>query len=205
LVTTAFGLIVAAVDMAALWALGVPAAGVWGLLAFITNYIPNIGFVIGLVPPALLALLEDGPGLMLTVIAVYCVVNFVVQTIIQPKIVGDAVGLSTSLTFLSLVFWAWALGALGALLAIPLTLLVKALLIDVDKDAAWVSPLLTGPAPARRRHGSGVAAEQSTQPAPVVGSSESGDTSRRDVEPEPDGAAEGDVRRGVESEPGSAP
>ena len=160
-VTTVFGLIVAAVDTAALWALGVPAAGVWGLLAFITNYIPNIGFVIGLVPPALLALLEGGPDLMVTVIVVYCVVNFVIQTIIQPKVVGDAVGLSTSLTFLSLVFWAWVLGPLGALLAVPLTLFAKALLVDVDKDAAWVQPLLAGPAAKSRLTGADTAVDDS--------------------------------------------
>ena len=190
-VTTVFGVIVAVVDTVALWALGVPAAAVWGLLAFITNYIPNIGFVIGLVPPALLALLEGGPGLMATVIVVYCVVNFVIQTIIQPKIVGDAVGLSTSVTFLSLVFWAWVLGALGALLAVPLTLLAKALLVDVDKDAAWVQPLITGPSPVRRRSGRGVAGEQPTPGEPDV--------------PEPDDASEAQVRRDLEARPESAP
>jgi AI-2 transport protein TqsA len=142
-VSTIFGLIVAVLDAIALWLLGVPAPVLWGLLAFITNYIPNIGFVIGLVPPAALALLEGGPGLMLAVIAVYCVLNVLIQTIIQPRFVGDAVGLSTSLTFLSLVFWAWTLGALGALLAIPLSLLAKALLVDVDPYARWLSPLIS--------------------------------------------------------------
>ena len=115
----------------------------WGLLAFITNYIPNVGFVIGLVPPAILGLLEGGPGLMLAVIAIYSVINVVIQTVIQPKVVGDAVGLSTTLTFLSLVFWAWVIGALGALLAIPLSLLVKALLVDVDPDNRWLMPILS--------------------------------------------------------------
>jgi AI-2 transport protein TqsA len=105
-----------------LWVLAIPAAITWGLLAFITNYIPNIGFVIGLIPPAILALLEGGPARMLLVIALYCVVNFVIQSVIQPKFVGDSVGLSGTVTMFSLVFWATVLGALGALLAIPLTL-----------------------------------------------------------------------------------
>ncbi len=148
LVSTAFGLIVAVIDTVILWAAGVPAPLTWGILAFITNYIPNIGFVIGLVPPAILALLEGGPGLMLLVIALYCVVNFVIQSIIQPKIVGDSVGLSGTVTMFSLVFWATVLGALGALLAIPLTLLVKALLVEADPQARWLLPLLAGkPAP----------------------------------------------------------
>ena len=143
-VNATFGAIVAVLDGLLLWAVGVPIPIVWAILAFVTNFIPNIGFVIGLVPPAVLALLEGGPKLMLAVIIVYSVANVVIQSVIQPKIVGDALGLSATLTFLSLVFWAWVLGPLGALLAIPMTLLVKALLVDVDPEARWVIPLLSG-------------------------------------------------------------
>lgn len=142
-VSTVFGLIVAVFDTVALALLGVPAPLLWGLLAFITNYIPNVGFVIGLVPPAILALLEGGPGLMIAVIAIYCVLNVVIQSVIQPKVVGDTVGLSTTLSFVSLVFWAWVIGPLGALLAIPLTLLAKALLVDVDPALRWLRPLIS--------------------------------------------------------------
>ena len=87
-VSTVFGLIVAAIDTLLLWALDVPEPLVWGLLAFITNYIPNIGFVIGLIPPAILALLEGGADLFLVVIVSYSLINVVIQTIIQPKVVG---------------------------------------------------------------------------------------------------------------------
>ena len=80
---------------------------------------------------------------MFAVIAVYCVLNFIIQSVIQPRFVGDAVGLSTTLTFLSLVVWAWVLGPLGALLAVPLTLLVKALLVDADPRSRWLVPLLS--------------------------------------------------------------
>jgi AI-2 transport protein TqsA len=142
LVTTVFGLIVAVLDTIALTLMGIPLAVTWGLLAFITNYIPNIGFVLGVIPPALLGLLEGGPGLMAGVIVVYCVLNFVVQSLIQPRFVGDSVGLSVVVTFLSLVFWAWLIGPLGALLSIPLTLLAKALLVDIDPRAGWADALL---------------------------------------------------------------
>ena len=142
-VATVFGLIVAVLDTGALLLLGVPLAFTWGLLAFITNYIPNIGFVIGLIPPAIIALLEGGPGLMLAVIAVYCVLNVVIQSVIQPKVVGDAVGLSTTLSFFSLIFWTWVVGPLGAILAIPLTLFAKALLVDSDSSIAWLGPLIS--------------------------------------------------------------
>ncbi|WP_425569175.1 AI-2E family transporter [Pseudonocardia xishanensis] len=137
LVTTVFGLIVAVLDWAALLIMGIPLAVTWGLLSFITNYIPNIGFIIGVIPPALLALLTGGWSLAIAVVVVYCVLNFVVQSIIQPRFIGDAVGLSVTVTFVALVFWAWLLGPLGAILAIPLTLLCKALLVDVDPSARW--------------------------------------------------------------------
>jgi len=151
-VSTVFGLIVAVFDAAALALIGIPLPILWGLLSFITNYIPNVGFVIGLVPPALLGLLEGGWQMMLTVIVIYSVVNFVIQSIIQPKVVGDAVGLSVTATFLALTFWAWAIGALGALLAIPLTLLTKALLVDIDPDTRWINNLIgAGPSLAAKR------------------------------------------------------
>jgi AI-2 transport protein TqsA len=142
IVSTVFGLIVAALDTVALALIGVPLAVTWGLLSFVTNYIPSIGFVLGLVPPAVLGLLVGGPQMLVLVIAVYCVLNFVVQSLIQPRFVGDAVGLSVTVTFLALAFWAWLLGPLGAILAIPLTLLAKALLVDIDPRAAWADALL---------------------------------------------------------------
>jgi AI-2 transport protein TqsA len=164
-VSTVFGLIVALLDVGLLYLLGVPLPWLWGMLAFITNYIPNIGFVIGLIPPVLLGLLEHGWSGALAVIAGYCVLNVIIQSVIQPRFVGHAVGLSVSLTFLSLVFWAWVFGPLGALLAIPLSLFAKALLVDADPRNRWLVPLLSGgpevpataePAPA-------------PAPAPVVG------------------------------------
>jgi AI-2 transport protein TqsA len=146
IVSTVFGFVVAVIDTGALALLGIPVPILWGLLAFITNYIPNIGFVIGLVPPAILGLLEGGWSLCIGVIVVYSLVNVIIQTVIQPRFVGDAVGLSTTLTFLSLVFWSWTLGAIGALLAIPLSLLAKALLVDVDPRSRWLTPLIANKA-----------------------------------------------------------
>ena len=145
-----FGLVVAVIDALALWMLGVPGAFVWGVLAFVTNFIPNIGFVIGVIPPALIALLEGGPGLMLAVVAVYCLINFVIQSVIQPRVVGDRVGLSATITFLSLVFWTWVVGPVGAILAVPLTLLLRAVLVEADPSAWWVLPLVSGKASTRQ-------------------------------------------------------
>ncbi len=140
--TALFGAIVAVLDTGALWLLAVPLPLVWGFFSFLTNFIPNIGFVIGVVPPALLALLDSGWQSMVAVIVVYSVLNVIIQTFIQPRFVGATVGLSAEVTFLSLVVWTFLLGALGALLAVPMTLLVRAIFIDADRRASWVTPLI---------------------------------------------------------------
>lgn len=143
LVTTVFGLIVALFDWAALLIIGVPLAGVWALFSFLTNYIPNIGFIIGVIPPALLALFGDGWVAALAVIIAYSVLNFVIQSIIQPKFAGDAVGLTPTMSFVSLLLWGWVFGALGTLIALPCSLLVKATLIDHDPGARWANALIS--------------------------------------------------------------
>jgi AI-2 transport protein TqsA len=143
IVTTVFGLIVAVMDYVALLIIGVPLALTWGVLAFVTNYIPNIGFVIGVIPPALIALLAGGPGQALAVVIVFTVINVVVQTIIQPRFTGDAVGINGTVAFVSLIFWAYLLGALGALIAIPATLFLKSVLVDNSVPANWVNALIS--------------------------------------------------------------
>lgn len=141
-VTTVIGLITGAVDGVALAVLGVPLAVLWGLLAFITNFLPYIGFFIGLAPPALLALLIGGWRLCVIVVVIYIVANFVLTSLIQPRYVGNAVGFSVTVVLVALVLWGWLLGTLGAVLAIPLTLLARVLLVDVDPQARWVNALL---------------------------------------------------------------
>jgi predicted PurR-regulated permease PerM len=166
-VNAAFGAVVAIIDGLALWWMGVPAPVVWAILAFVTNFIPNIGFVLGLIPPAILAFVVGGWPLLLGVIAVYCVVNVVLQVLVQPKFVSDAVDLSLTLSFLSVIFWTFIIGPLGAILSIPLTLLSRALVLEGDPGSVWLRwlsgdrtavpapPALPAPAaePARRRRG----------------------------------------------------
>jgi len=146
-ISTVFGAIVAVIDAAALWLLGLPSVVVWGLISFVTNYIPNIGFVLGVIPPALIGLLQGGPSLMLIVIAVYSGINFVIQSLIQPRFVGDSVNLATTVTLLSMTMWTWIIGPLGALLAIPLTLLIRAVLIEIDPSTRWIGLLLESGTP----------------------------------------------------------
>ncbi len=117
----------------------------WGTLAFLLNYVPNIGSIIAAVPAVLLALIQLGPAQSLVVLAGYFVVNTVFGSIIEPRIMGKGLGLSTLVVFLSLVFWGWVLGPVGMLLSVPLTMTVK-IALDNNDDTRWIGTLL-GPEP----------------------------------------------------------
>lgn len=138
IVSTVFGLIVAVINGIVLVFLGVPMPLAWALFSFITNYIPNIGFIIGVIPPALMGGIENGWLTAVWVVVAFSVINGVIQGIFQPKIAGDAVGLSTSITFISLMFWTVVIGPLGSILAVPLTLLVKSLLVESSVRTRWI-------------------------------------------------------------------
>lgn len=142
LVTAIFGAIVSVIEGLILMALGVPLAWVWAVLWFVCNFIPNIGFIFAMIPPVLLALLAKGPVTALIFLAIVIAMAMIVQGVIQPKVTGRAVGVTASVSFLSVLFWSWVLGPVGALLAIPMTLLVKELLIDADPRARWMNALL---------------------------------------------------------------
>ena len=139
-VTTVLGLAQGVLNWLALLALQVPGALLWGLLSFICSFIPNIGYFIAIIPPIVFGFLVGGVPTVIAVIVIYGLVNGVVQSIIQPKVVGKAVRLSESITFVSVLFWALVLGPIGAILAVPLTLLARTILIDADPAMAWWRP-----------------------------------------------------------------
>ncbi|MDR0990785.1 MAG: AI-2E family transporter [Propionibacteriaceae bacterium] len=141
-VASGFGLIVALTDWVLLLALGVPLAGVWGVFSFVTNFIPNIGFIIGLVPPVIMALLDSGPVTAIWVIIGYVALNTIFQSFIQPRVSGNAVGITPTVAVLSLLVWSVVLGPLGAILAIPATLFFKTLLVDIDPQNRWLNTLI---------------------------------------------------------------
>jgi predicted PurR-regulated permease PerM len=141
-VTACFAVIVGGLDTVFLAVLGVPHPVLWGVLAAACNFIPYVGFVIGLVPPAMIALLDGDPQTALLIVVVYVVLNSLVTTLLPAKVVGDVVGLAMYATVVSLVFWGWVLGPLGSILAVPCTLLLRAVLIDADPRAAWIAPLV---------------------------------------------------------------
>lgn len=127
-----------------LWVIGVDYALVWGVLAFLLNFIPNIGSIIAAVPAVLLALVQLGVGASLGAAAGYLVINIVIGSIVEPRFMGRGLGLSTLVVFLSLVFWGWVLGPVGMLLSVPLTMTLKIAFASSPRTA-WLAGLL-GPA-----------------------------------------------------------
>jgi predicted PurR-regulated permease PerM len=124
-----------------LWLVGLDFAMLWGVLAFLLNYVPNIGSFIAAVPAVLLALVAlDWTGILL-VIAGFVVVNVVFGNIVEPRMMGKGLGLSTLVVFLSLVFWGWVLGPVGMLLSGPLTMALK-IALETNPRTRWFAVLL---------------------------------------------------------------
>ncbi|MEM8886241.1 MAG: AI-2E family transporter, partial [Planctomycetota bacterium] len=107
--------------------LGVPYAFLWGATAFLLNFIPNIGSILAAVPPILLALIEPelGLGEAATLTMVYVGINVVFGNLIEPRMMGKSLDLSTLVVFVSMVFWGWVFGAVGMFLSVPLTMVIK--------------------------------------------------------------------------------
>ncbi|MDJ0777128.1 MAG: AI-2E family transporter [Gammaproteobacteria bacterium] len=125
----------------ALWLIGVDYPVLWGLLAFMLNFVPSIGSIIAAIPAVLLALVQLGFATALAVAAIYLVVNIAIGSVIEPRFLGKGLGLSTMVVFFSLVFWGWVLGPVGMLLSVPLTIIVK-LALDSNPDTRWMGHLL---------------------------------------------------------------
>ena len=124
-----------------MWLVGLDFPMLWGVLAFLLNYVPNIGSIIAAVPAVLLAMVAlDWTGVLL-VIAGFLTVNMVFGNIVEPKMMGKGLGLSTLVVFLSLVFWGWVLGPVGMLLSGPLTMALK-IALETDPRSRWFAVLL---------------------------------------------------------------
>jgi predicted PurR-regulated permease PerM len=110
-----------------LWVTGVELAFIWGLLAFALNYIPNIGSILATIPPSLMALIQMEPLTALAVIAGLVLLEQIIGNYVDPRIQGYALRISTVVVVLSIIFWSWVWGAMGALLAVPITLVIAAI------------------------------------------------------------------------------
>jgi len=124
-----------------LWLIGVDYPVLWGVMAFMLNFVPNIGSIIAAVPAVLLTIVQLGVGPAFLVAAVYVAVNILIGSILEPRLMGKGLGLSTLVVFVSLIFWGWVLGPVGMLLSVPLTITVK-LALDSSSETEWLGHLL---------------------------------------------------------------
>ena len=122
--------------------LGVDYPVLWGLLAFFFNFVPNIGSIIAAVPAILLALIQTDLTTTLLTAAGYVIINVCIGNLLEPRIMGRGLGLSTLVVFVSLVFWGWVLGPVGMLLSVPLTMIVKITLENFEQTR-WIAVLLS--------------------------------------------------------------
>ncbi|MFH0736245.1 MAG: AI-2E family transporter [bacterium] len=121
--------------------LGVQFPVLWGFLAFLLHYVPNIGAVISAIPAALMALVQLGTGSAILVAGGNILVGFIIGNVVEPRMMSRRLGLSTLVVFLSLVFWGSLLGLIGAILCIPLTMTLK-FAFESNENTRWVAVLL---------------------------------------------------------------
>ncbi|MDB2385941.1 AI-2E family transporter [Shewanella sp.] len=124
-----------------LYIIGVDYALLWGVIAFLFNYIPNIGSIIAAIPAVLLAFVQIGPGAASAVALLYLSTNAIMGNVVEPRYMGRGLGLSTLVVFLSLIFWGWLLGSVGMLLSVPLTMIVK-IALESSQGGRWLAVLV---------------------------------------------------------------
>jgi predicted PurR-regulated permease PerM len=121
---------------------GVDFALLWGILVFVMGFIPYVGFVIALIPPTVLALLEGGVVEAVIILAAFLIVNTIIDNVFKPRMMGKGLALSPLVIMLSLFLWAWVLGPMGALLAVPMTIIVKELMFETSEDTQWLANMM---------------------------------------------------------------
>jgi predicted PurR-regulated permease PerM len=123
------------------WAVGLDFPLLWAMLAFLLNYVPNIGSIIAAVPAILMALIQLGPGEAMATAVGFVAINIVFGNVIEPRMMGYGVGISPLIVFIGLVFWGWVFGPVGMLLSVPLTMTLK-LALESDKRTRWIAILI---------------------------------------------------------------
>ena len=136
--------------LAAVWCilLGVDFPILWGIVAFILNYIPSVGSILASIPPVTLSLILFGPQTALAMAGGYLAINVSLGNILEPRLLGKSLGLSPLIVFLSLLFWGWMWGPVGMLFSVPMTVIAK-IALDNYEDTQWLGVLL-GPVEVRK-------------------------------------------------------
>ena len=126
--------------------LGVEYSVLWGFLAFLLNYVPNVGSTVAAIPAVLLAFIQFGMGRAIMAAAGYLAINFILDSVIETKLMGQKLALSTLVVFLSLILWGSLLGPVGMVLCVPLTMTLK-FACENNKSTRWIAVLLGPEAP----------------------------------------------------------
>ena len=128
----------------AMWMVGIDFPVLWGLLAFVLNYIPTLGSIFASIPPILLAIVgSDGLAQPIGVALIFFAVNIMLGNVIEPHLMGRRLGVSTLVVFASVIFWGWVWPPVGMLVSVPLTVVVK-IMLENTEDLRWVAVLLDG-------------------------------------------------------------
>ncbi|MCB0039985.1 MAG: AI-2E family transporter [Caldilinea sp.] len=141
-VQTALSALVGALVTVTLWLIGVDYALLWGVLAFLLNYVPNFGPILAAIPAVVMAFIQFGPGtqVLLTILA-YVAIFIVVGSLLYPRVMGSRVGLSPLVVLVAMILWGWLLGPVGLILSVPLVAAVK-IVADAYAPARWLAILL---------------------------------------------------------------
>jgi len=151
-ITTSTGLVIGLLNAVLLMSLGVDFAVLWGILGFLMNFIPSVGIIISFIPPTILALLEFGWQSAIISAAGIIVINFVIENVVKPRIMEEDLNISPLFVLISLTLWTYVLGAIGTILAVPLTLIATKMLLEVSDETQWLAILITAnPRPKRRK------------------------------------------------------
>ena len=126
--------------------LGVDFALLWGVVSFLLNFVPNLGSLIATVPPVALALVQFGVARATITAIGFVAMHMIIGNLVEPRWMGRRLGLSTLVVFLSLIFWGWVWGAVGMLLSVPLTMILK-ILLEGSERWRWISILMDGAVP----------------------------------------------------------
>ena len=151
-ITTSTGLVIGLLNAILLMSLGVDFAVLWGILGFLMNFIPSVGIIISFIPPTILALLEFGWQSAIISAVGIIVINFVIENVVKPRIMEEDLNISPLFVLISLTLWTYVLGAIGTILAVPLTLIATKMLLEVSDETQWLAILITAnPRPKRKK------------------------------------------------------
>ena len=140
-IKTAASLLTGFIVSLSLYVIGIDYPFLWGMLAFLLNYIPNIGSIIAAIPPVILAFVQIGPVAVMWTAITFVAANMFVGNFLEPKFMGKMLGLSTFVVFLSLIFWGWIFGSVGMFLSVPLTMTIK-IALETSPSTEWLAIML---------------------------------------------------------------